>query len=58
MAKGGKTELFYTIRVDDQGGFVIDELNTKVRDAEGAFEALEKAILKNTNKTRVKCKMS
>jgi hypothetical protein len=53
MAKGGKTELFYTIRVDDQGGFVIDELNTKVRDAEGAFNALEKAILKNTNKTRV-----
>lgn len=53
MAKGGKTELFYTIRVDDKGGFVIDELNTKVRDAKGAFEALEKAILKNTNSTRV-----
>lgn len=53
MAKGGKTELFYTIRVDDKGGFVIDELNTKVRSAEGAFKALEKAILKNTNSTRV-----
>ena len=53
MAKGGKTELFYTIRVDDKGGFVIDELNKKVRSAEGAFKALEKAILKNTNSTRV-----